>query len=152
MIQEPFLNRLWEKINKGKKTDCWEWTASLTAGYGRIGFMGKNLLAHRLIYQMYRGDVPKELVVCHKCDNRKCCNPEHLFLGTHLDNNRDMDLKKRRKTVYGEQSGMARLTEKQVKEIRAMKGKYHREFIAKTFSTTVFNVTAIHTRKTWKHI
>lgn len=88
------------KINES--TGCWEWMgAHLQNGYGFAKLMcykkGKkrNFTAHRLFYEHYKGKIPKGLLVCHHCDNRICCNPEHLFLGTHKDNMQDMMIKGR---------------------------------------------------------
>ena len=75
---------------------CWNWTQSLnTHGYGIVWFGGKMLLAHREAYELFIGPIPAGQWVCHTCDNRRCCNPKHLFLGTVLDNNRDTSQKGR---------------------------------------------------------
>jgi hypothetical protein len=86
--------RFLEKINK---TDtCWLWTGALNSrGYGSIGVNGKAVSAHRFSYEMYIGEIPEGLVICHSCDVRNCVNPEHLWAGTSADNNRDMFAKDR---------------------------------------------------------
>lgn len=90
--------RFWDRVNK-TEGGCWEWTSSLnTGGYGAFYFCGRLVSSHRLSYLSYHPltidllDHPT-IFVCHKCDNRKCVNPSHLFLGSHQDNMDDMKKK-----------------------------------------------------------
>ena len=80
-----------------EKTGCWEWSKALDSkGYGRISRNGNDSrLAHRLSYTVFIGTIPDKLCVCHKCDNPKCINPDHLFVGTNKDNMHDMATKGR---------------------------------------------------------
>ena len=71
------------------RNKCWNWNKALTNGYGAIGYLGQQYLVHRLSYELKYGEPSELLLVRHKCDNRKCCNPEHLELGTHSDNSTD---------------------------------------------------------------
>lgn len=94
--------RFWIRVDKKGLDDCWEWTGPCKAGsvkgksfYGHLHFRGKVIGAHRLAWILTHGPIPKGLEVCHKCDNPGCCNPNHLWLGTHLENIRDRDSKGR---------------------------------------------------------
>jgi hypothetical protein len=91
-VEEVF----WSHVRRGPAESCWEWQGRIYGdGYGR--FLGY-LATHRLAYYFTTGVDPEELLVCHHCDNPPCCNPDHLFLGTHADNMRDMVQKGRHRS------------------------------------------------------
>ena len=92
---------LWKftsRIDVKDKDSCWEWIGSKEkGGYGIFYYHGANKLAHRFSWEVLYGKIPKRMVICHKCDNPSCVNPNHLFLGTQEDNLRDMHYKGRAK-------------------------------------------------------
>lgn len=96
------INGFWERVQKTNQ-GCWEWQGARTTGkcggYGELKVNGKVVYAHRVAWILSFGDVPANIEVCHKCDNRGCCNPSHLFLGTHKQNMKDMFDKGRNKGV-----------------------------------------------------
>jgi len=110
-------NMLFMKLAKDEVTGCWNWTGGLfDSGYGRVTKNGKNALAHRVSYAHFFGSIPEGLQVCHKCNNKRCINPDHLYVGTHNDNMRDVTLTDVHK---GENNAKALLTQSQVLEIKA---------------------------------
>lgn len=91
--------RLLEKIKINPENGCWEWTSSICSqtGYGKFLFNGKkDYGAHRASYILLVSEIPPGDWVLHHCDNRKCVNPDHLFLGNHTDNMRDAQAKGRK--------------------------------------------------------
>jgi len=128
-LTQKQIDRFWGHVDKNSSpifyngTRCWIWTAfCYPNGYGLVGLYGKNLLPHRISYELFFGDIPEGLLVLHHCDNRPCCNPSHLFLGTHQDNEDDKSHKGRQ--AKGEMNGNHKLTDAQVSEIRHRYARY----------------------------
>jgi predicted XRE-type DNA-binding protein len=112
-------------------------------------------LAHRISYGLHVGPIPKGggVCVCHKCDNPKCVNPDHLFLGSHADNIADRDVKGRQVTLKGSKNVNAKLTEAAVKEIKLLLASgVMQKLIAKQFDVSQSNVSDIKRGRIWGHI
>jgi len=133
---------------------CWEWTGKLQFGYGHARFRGKTEAAHRVAWRVFRGPIPEELNVLHQCDNRRCVRPDHLFLGTQLDNMRDMFAKGRQHDRSGENSGRAKLTEYAVKQIRLWyaEGEVTRAQLSAWYGVSTSTINDILNRKLWNKI
>lgn len=164
-------SRFWVNVEMIPFHECWEWIAGTQGdGYGST----RNGLAHRISWTLINGAIPSHLCVLHKCDNRSCVRPSHLYLGTDLDNSKDMVSRghhyrggptnpatgdRNAASLYpdrvprGVKSGVAKLNERDVLGIRAMAltGKTRLE-IARSFMISQTNVTNIINRDNWKHI
>lgn len=145
-------DRLARQSKKVDETGCIEWTGYIRSdGYGSLRIDGKQVQAHRAAYEFAFGKIEDGLLVCHRCDNRKCINPEHLFLGTHQDNMKDMTEKNRQSREASRWS--SKLNAGQVAEIRTRHS--HGETIralATYFGigkTAIFNIVDRHT---WKGV
>lgn len=140
----------WDRVDKSAGPDkCWPWQGHrLPTGYGRLVLHGKFIGAHRVAYELEYNKKPGDLFVCHKCDNPICCNPRHLFLGTHQDNMDDKVQKGRNPS--GAQSSRATISEAQAQEIldRVTAGEAGAS-IARDMNVSEFIVSRIKHRKTW---
>ena len=148
-----------------RKSGCDEWIGRYRKGYGRIWAWGKDRPVHRVLWILKNGNLPKHLFACHKCDNTKCCNLDHIFIGTAKDNFRDAIRKNRwhaasgdengsrtrpDRLTRGEQNPSAKLTASQVIAIRSMSGT--QESIARHFNVSQTLVSQIKRGLIWKHL
>ncbi len=135
--------------------DCWEWVvATFPNGYGRVRYKGKMMQTHRMAYIFKYGQIPDGKLVCHTCDNPLCINPDHLFLGTSLDNTHDMIKKGRAIYFKGEQVWKHKLKEQQVIDIRSKYAskRYTQQQLADEYKVSRHTIFSIIYKKTWKHI
>lgn len=142
----------WTRVNK--TSTCWLWTgATNKLGYGILHMRRLPGHAHQAAYVLAKGPIPDGLCVLHKCDNPPCCNPEHLFLGTRTDNNRDMVQKNRQRGPIGLDNAATKITEDDVREIRrrAASGESQRR-ITCDYPINSRSVSNIINRLTWSHI
>jgi HNH endonuclease len=131
--------------------NCVEWTGPIRKdGYGYLNRSGKRQYAHRVAWQERYGLIPNGLFVCHTCDNRKCVNPGHLFLGTIQDNTADMVKKNRQ--VKGEQQHLAKLNKEKVKDIRKLNGVLSQRKVAALYGVDQNAIWLIWKGRTWKDV
>jgi len=129
---------------------CWIWKLSTHNGYGRMVRGGRSWPAHAFSYKAHVGEIPSGLQVNHKCHNRACVNPDHLYAGTQKENMADMVAAGRQPDVRGEASATSKLTEAEVREILRMPGIA--KHAAERFGISISLVYAIRKRAIWKHI
>ncbi len=144
---------VWKRINIKNDSECWEWQGSLVNNrYGKMIIDCKYYLTHRVVYELTYGNISDSLLVCHHCDNPKCCNPKHLFLGTQQDNVNDK-IKKNRQPK-GKSIGSSKLTSDNVLEIRRLyiNGSYTFKKLGVLFNVDRKNISSIVYNKTWKHL
>ncbi len=163
-------DRFQEKYVCNLQTGCWEWVGAMFwNGYGQIWCGEKSLKAHRVSWELHNGPIPEGdgyhgTCVCHKCDNRKCVNPDHLFLGSHKDNVSDRNAKGRQARQMGSLCGASKLRESDVLAIREMLKRFPptlnkysscagiQRFLARWFGVDSETVGDIYRNKTWVHL
>lgn len=175
MLTRREIDRFWSSCEK-TSGGCWLWVKSTNrGGYGQVNAGGQLWLAHRLAYFLHIGEEPRKLkrfrdskgelsgrsvLVCHRCDNRRCINPAHLFLGSYLDNNTDMANKGRGRqfrgdpgAFYGEKNAGAKLKTSDIPEIFRMRQRGDTvSAIARKFSVSRPTIDSVLHGETWRHI
>jgi hypothetical protein len=180
--QQTLEERFWSRVDKKGLDDCWNWKGWRDKdGYGQIKIGRKGILAHRAAYQFFTGKIPDGLLICHKCDNPSCVNPNHLFLGTQKDNIQDAVKKGRMaandkhysrlypeklargnrsgrrlhpESYLGERNSRSKLAEEQVKEIRALyaMGDISIRKLATIYDMSKSSIWSVLVHKGWKHL
>ena len=154
--KKSLLERFWEKVRV--TDDCWEWVGCIQGqGYGNFWVAGKYYRAHRLSYQMFNGlIVDRDVFVCHRCDNPRCVNPEHLFAGSAQDNTNDMMAKGRNADFSGRSVGVKNnncfLTEDQARAIKYSKGLITAQSLADRYGISYQAVWRIHQGEAWAYL
>lgn len=156
-FSEETISRIFSNIHyPGNNNECWEWVGyHNNRGYGNIGLFGTYHLAHRLVYQCYNGSIGSNICVLHHCDNPKCVNPEHLFLGTRKDNINDMVNKHRQNSQKGSKHCNAKLTENDVVEmmVGTITGKYNKiSDIVRSYNVSEVIIRKIFKGLLWKQV
>lgn len=162
------MERFWEKVNIKTNKECWEWKGVLSGNYGMFWFEGTMVLAHRMSYAIHYDDMSiinhtksyhennNEFdCILHHCDNPKCCNPNHLYIGNNKDNIHDKVIRNRAQRLHGDLNGNSKLSEQDVINIRSeyiSRKNGGVVAIAKKYKISSTNVHDIIKRKIWKHI
>lgn len=153
----PPAQRFWRSFVLAE-TGCWIWQGRGRGsnGYGALSVDGKPMPAHRFIWTLFNGPIPKGMMVCHKCDTPKCVNPHHLFLGTATDNVRDCIDKGRFKSggamnpPRGTAHPLSKLTDEDVREIRS--DDRNNSAIGRHYGVSKTLIGYIKQRKAWRHV
>jgi hypothetical protein len=137
-----------------KDEGCWNWTGAYAREYGTFWLAGRQQRTSRVAYTLYVEPIPIGLCVLHRCDNPKCVNPQHLWLGTQGDNAADSKAKGRSTHQRGELSGMAKLTTSKVLQIRKLAGQpgHSQRSLGRRFGVHHATIWLIVTGKRWGHI
>lgn len=151
----PLATRLRSRLRINAGDGCWEWTGPINAnGYGRMGMGGRNcrtVQAHRIAWELANGPIPDGVFVCHACDNRRCCRPDHLFLANHVDNMADMRRKQR--AAAGERNSKTTITAGIVREIRVARAiGVSSTQLAVVYRLHPATIRRIVARKSWSHV
>lgn len=147
--RERFLAKVCPEPGSG----CWLWRGMVIAsGYGMVRFERKMYMAHRLAWKFFRGEIAPGLVICHKCDVRACVNPDHLFVGTMMDNIRDM--KEKGRSPHGDKHSRSKLTAEKVSRIKAIlaEDRMCMSEIAREFGVAHATISCIARGTTWRHV
>lgn len=143
--QKPLGDRFWSKVDILDRESCWNWIGCVSGfGHGRFNYDGKSMIASRMAWILSGQSIPRGLYVLHKCDNPKCCNTDHLWLGTKKDNTQDMMKKGRQsdscKTLTPDAVGSIRQSNKTGPEL------------ASEYGVAYCTIWKVKTRRTWGHI
>lgn len=150
-LAERRATAFWSKVQKTE--GCWLWTAFQARGYGRVAIGGRQSTgAHRVAWTLTNGLIPAGMHICHACDNPRCVRPDHLFLGTAINNAVDRERKGRRLAPKGSKHANAKLVEKQVVEIKRLGDSVTRASLSRQFGVSVPTIQRILRGEAWRHV
>lgn len=142
-VDKNVVRRFWENVEPGPENGCWVWKGPRREGYGRIQIQGKKLNAHRISFEIHKGAIPEGKIVCHRCNNPPCCNPNHLYAGTDRQNWEDS-------LLAGTTAACPKLTDSDVKAIRESSETH--SCAAKRYGIGWQQVRRIRRREAWGHL
>lgn len=148
------INYLIKFVRVDEKTNCWIWDKTKDFdGYGVLKHRNKYFKIHRFFFEFFKGKIPISYSVLHSCDNRSCCNPDHLFLGNQIDNVNDMVSKKRNRGAKGEGNKCSKLKNENIDEIRRLYslGISYKK-ISLMFGVNSSTIGKVIRRENWKHV
>ena len=143
--------RFWSKVDKKGEDECWNWLGHIRDdGYGWAAYKG-HILAHRLSWIINKGEIPEDKDVLHRCNNPTCVNPNHLYLGTQIENIKQRNDEGRTNRPIGERNPHAKLNWTDVDKIREKyaTGKYTQQSLANEFGVSVGEISHIVKKRTW---
>lgn len=155
---ERSLRQFMARLDKDPSgSGCWLWRGATHNGYGRltrrVDGRSLSLKAHRFAYAVFTAPIPDGMSVLHRCDNPRCCNPAHLFLGTQRENVHDMETKGRARHPTGRAHGSAKLTDDDVLAIlRLVKRGVRQNAVAAAYGVTPTCINAIVKGRSWRHL
>lgn len=157
IASEPTEDRFWKLVDKRGPDECWLWKNSTTGRYPVLFHQKQPVKAHRFSYELHSGlKIPEGMCVCHKCDNTRCVNPGHFFIGTHQDNMADCKKKGRFRSagLFGEASGHAVYKTEQVLEVKRLllETTLSQKQIAKMTGLEAASVSMISQGRNWRKI
>ncbi|QPI08311.1 HNH endonuclease [Stutzerimonas stutzeri] len=147
---EQAAQRFWSKVKIGDKADCWPWLAVKRNGYGFFSFHGKGHPSTRMAWYFTHGALITDRFFCHTCDNPSCCNPAHLFVGTHADNMADKAAKGRQ--LRGDRHHLSKLSTESAKAIKALLPTKTNSELAALFGVSRQAIQFIRRGESWKHV
>ena len=150
----PAEDRFWANVDKREPDECWPWLGGFRNGYGRLSIDNQSVSMHIFSYELANGARPEGAWILHRCGNKKCVNPAHLYAGNPSDNNKDTVVHGHSNPLRGSDCPTAKLSESKVVAIRSLyaSGNETMQSIADRYNVSLTTVCNVVHRRTWKHI